>query len=762
MRPTRPGPTRIRRGEGLCFRRAAGLSFGRFARGVGRLACGLGPLAGLAPILLGGLGGLGPLQAQTPGTDPDPGVREIPADTYADPHVEALLERARGARARVADGLESYEARMWERAYVGITGTGFRRERGLFDLERVSLIRWTRTGDHVIRWEGARRDLPILGITSAETGTGGLDLVEELVGSDSRPPTIPPPLSYDPGSDRIAFGGDWALNPLADSAAHHYRFAGGDTLRITLPGVDRTLLIGEVTVEPRRTEFRLVSASLWFDLETGALVRAGYRPARPFDFELDMPDGEGAPPGVLRPILAEIRYVTVDHGLYDLRWWIPRRFTFEGEARVASLVRSPFSLEWTLEELNVNAPATLVPEVLPPGWTLRETEVERDGETRRFTILVPPAAELAASPELGRDPRGDGSPFSQEELRDLERTLARLAPGIGPPGIRFAWGLAEGLTRYNRIEGFSTGVAATTTVPGRLTLRAEVGIGTADREPRGELRLRAGGGGSSSSVAVYRRLDGSSEWARPHGLTSSLGTLVLGGERTPYHRSWGAEFRVLREGRPLSGELRVFAERQGSAERETHAHLRRLWSDRLLPENPGAERGGWAGTALRVDGEAGRDPGGIRGFGGIQVEAAAGTSAYLRGWSRIGATRPIGGRLSVGVEGGGGAAAGELPLQRRFQPGGPSLFRGAAAGELAGEAFWFARAEVGAQRPAARLVLFLDALAIGSRAELGRTDPLLAAGAGISLLDGLLRLDVARRLEGDRGWKAFLYLDGIF
>jgi hypothetical protein len=744
MRPVRPGATHARRGRA---------SLGdRFSRGC--LLLGFGLSVGLTP----GLGAA----AQTPGPDAPPDVRSIPGDAYRDPEVRELLERARLSRADVAEGLDNYEARMWERAYVGISGTGFRRERGLFDMERVSRIRWTREGEHVIRWEGARRALPVVGFDSAENEVGGADLVRELAGSESRDPTIPPPLTYDPGSDRIAFGGDWALNPLADTAAYHYHFESGDTLRLTLPDADRTLLIGEVRVEPRRTEFRLVSASLWFDLESGALVRAGYRPARPFDLELDGSDGDGSPPGFLSPILAEIRYVTVDHGLYDLRWWIPRRFTFEGEARVANLVRSPFSVEWTLDEIRVNEPGTLMPDPLLPGWTLREAEVEREGIPIRLTVLVPPANELGSSPELSRAPRGEGGAFSEEELRELEQTLEQLSPGGGPPGIRLAWGLQESLTRYNRIEGLSTGAAASVSLPSSYTWRAELRLGVADREPRGELSVRSGSEQRGFSIAVYRRLDSSSEWARPHGFSPSVSTLVLGEEYTPFHRSWGAEGVVRRGGRPISGALRVFAERQTSAERGTHAHLRRLWTDRLLPENPAADVGWWAGSDLTMRWEAGMDPRGLRSFGTLRAEGGAGTSTYLRGWTSAGATRPLGRRLAAAVEAGVGGTAGELPLQRRFYPGGPAAFRGTGPGEVVGEAFWFARAELSVARPSARFVLFMDALQIGPRAEFGRTDPLLAAGAGASFLDGLLRLDVARKLDGDRGWKVFFYLDGLF
>jgi len=740
---------------------------------IGLALCGLllAPL-GPGPCALPGVR----LLAQQPVTIA-PAVEPVPVtappDTYGDRDVEDLLGRARESRAELAEGLQSWEGRMWERTYIGLGSPLFRRERGLFDQQRVSRIRWTAEGERIVRWEGARRSVPIAGASSARSSGMATSLAENLAGRPEEgtraavPPQIPPPLAFDPASDRLAFGGEWALNPLADTAVYHYRYLSGDTLRISLPqaeGERRVLTLAEVRVEPRRAEFRLVSASLWFEVESGALVRAGYRPARPFDIEVDGTDDGDAPPGFMRPIRAEIRYVTVDHGLYDLAWWIPRRFTFEGEAQVTPFARFPITIEWEVDEVWVNQETELIPEVIPEGWTYREVEVERDGELRSYRVLVPPATELARSPELRRLPRRGSSTFSPEELAQLERILRFLGPPFAAPVPSFAWGLQEGMTRYNRIEGLSTGVAGRLDFSGRLELRGEVRYAFSEERWKGEAGLRRGVPGNSESIAIYRRLDPSSEWERGLGLGSSLSAALWGGGRTPFHHSEGIELLLERTNLSLSPVLRIFHEGQSTAVRSTHAHLQRLWTDHTLAENPEATAGSWTGGVLQLRYETGGSPEVTQAFGALALEGGGGETSYARGWLRTGLTLPLSRRWSSALEGGAGSSLGTLPLQRRFYPGGPAIYRGAGVGELVGEAFWFARMEVGPGVPAARLVVFLDLLEVGSRAELGQGTTHQALGVGASFLDGLLRMDLARELRGglERNWRFHLYLDGLF
>lgn len=204
----------------------------------------------------------------------------VPPDTYRDEGVRSILARAIAARNRDVEGILSYEGIARERIYVGLKVARFRRERGLFDGERIARIRWERGGDRYVEWIGARYRVPLVGNSPDIQAEINEDLGDDLM-NDAGPAA----LEFDPWDDRMLFGDEWVLHPLSDSAALHYRFGSGDTLRLSLPTENRTLTMIEVRVEPRRPDIHLVAGSLWFDQDSGSLVRASYKPARPFDLE---------------------------------------------------------------------------------------------------------------------------------------------------------------------------------------------------------------------------------------------------------------------------------------------------------------------------------------------------------------------------------------------------------------------------------------------------------------------------------------------
>ncbi len=709
----------------------------------------------------------------------DAGAHPVVSDTFGDAGVRALVERARAARGREAEGLESFHGRMWERVYAGIDATGFRRERGLFQEERSAFVRWSASGDRWVRWEGARRDVPIAGISSATHEGQARQLAAQLGRSIE-----PWALGFEPGSDRLVFGqGNWALHPLADTAGLHYRYHSGDTLRIILPVDERTVTLAEVRVEPRRAEFRLLAASLWFDLESGALVRAVYRPARPFDLSLDGgPDSDDVP-RFLRPIRAEIRVVSVDHGFFDFQWWIPRRYLFEGEATVGRFARFPLSVEWTLDDLDVNQPLPddLDPELVPDGWTATTARVARRaaGDSVNIVRIVPPAGTLAGGPRIGAAPRPDRVTFSPGELRELEGRLGRLLPSPGALRPTFQWGLEEGLTRSNRVEGLATGVGASVLLPGSRTVRGEVRIGTHALVPTGGITLSWGPVGRAGAVAIEHRLVGSSEWHAPLGLGASLANVLNGEGPTPYHRAYGARARLERSGALWRGHMEAFAEAQRSAELGTSFHVRRLLdSERGTPPVLAATEGEWVGLRGEQRWQTGIDARRARAFGRFLVEGASGTTSYARGSATVGAVAPLFPGWEVGIEGGAGSHLGELPLQRAWFPGGAAGYRPSEVGAWGGGSYLLGRAELGRGTPAGRIVLFADALrlerhpgvpAIPARDDDGPPDPgggwtpwAWGAGVGVSLLDGFLRADFARSVEPRSGWRLLFYLDGIF
>ena len=86
---------------------------------------------------------------------------------------------------------------------------------------------------------------------------------------------------------------------------------------------------------------------------------------------------------------------------------------------------------------------------------------------------------------------------------------------------------------------------------------------------------------------------------------------------------------------------------------------------------------------------------------------------------------------------------------------------GRAASTRSGESFWRARAEIGTAFPGARIALFGDAGWVGAGRRPEAKPNLAAVGLGVSSLDGLIRLDLARALRAPTGWRLHLYVDAM-
>lgn len=704
----------------------------------------------------------------------------IPSDTYGDRATRILVERGRAVRSDGARGLESYEARVWERVWIGLAGSRFRRERTAFSGERAAQVRWDGEGERVVRWEGARQAVPLAGVRSDED----LGLAESLAESLAQLTGGPSAVLYEPGDDRIVFGGDdGALHPLSDSAAAHYRYHPGDTLEITLPPDGRRVTLAEVLVEPRRPEFRLVAGSLWFDVERGDLVRAAFRPARPLTVTAELGGVRGLGLarvlGPLRTMEVEIRQVSVDYTLHEMEWWLPHRYVITVEARAGRLLTIPVTMEWRMGEYRVNtAPSPeLIMDPVAEGWSRHEATVPRGGwrapgsDSVTVVTLVPDPAGLHRSPVL-RLPEGEwtvhGTPslFPREDLEALRERLDQVLPPASVRAPALFWGLDAGLTRYNRVEGLSTGVAWVVPVPltirGRgVSARGEGRMGSADRVPGGELRLQRGGGDANERVAVYRRLSHASDWEDPLGLAASASALISGGDQGEYHRTHGGELVATARSRGGEVRLRLFGEVHQSAERETHFHLRRLLGNDTLRMNRPAQEGTWYGGSLGLRGHRGGDPAGWRSFGTVRGEVAAGEDGwYQRAHLTGGVTRGLG-PVAGAVEGGAGAGWGTLPPQRSFHLGGPSTIRGIRPSSLVGESFWFLRGEVARPASAVRVALFGDLGWAGAREDWGSGRPIRTLGLGVSFLDGFVRWDLARQLGPDPRWYLHFHMDGL-
>jgi hypothetical protein len=689
--------------------------------------------------------------------------------------------------------IEAYSTTARERMSVGLRA-GIA-EKLLFRRETVTRIDWERDGPVALEVLAAREVVPPAK-ASPHVPAGLGDYL--------------PHLAFDPFDSEMLLRFDTTSirHPLADGTEAHYRFEAGDTTIIRLPD-GRSVRLRELRVHPRRRDPRLVNGSFWIDTETHAVVQAYFKLARAYDADLD-PDSDV--PAILKPLRADVDFFAIEYGLWELRWWLPRLLAVQGYVQVSRL-RMPMAYERTYEAYTVRGdtaaplvendttPRPCRPRVSfsvqigmddsPPDSLrrarqdsvrrAREEAARAERETRRpeqpdtvtteecdrqFTVTIPPDSVLLASPELPATAyAGDVELIAEEELRaivDRVRALPGAPWRIAPPVFEWGW-RGPGLLRYNRVEGLSVGARVRFDL-GPALLRTEARIGFADGEPRGELALERAGDVLQTGIAAYRRLATATPSTNPHGTFASLGALLLGRDEDEYFDATGAEltFRP-RESHTQWYDVRLYAERQRAVERNTDfsiAHL--IDEDDDFRENFTAAAADQLGMRVRLRASAGLDPAKPQIAGELSLGGETGDYDILRPEALIRAGTPLLFGVRLGVEAAAGTVEGDaIPAQALWRLGGAASLRGYDGASVIGERYWRARGELARGIQAARIALFSDIGWAGARNAFDSDGALISAGAGVSLLGGLVRLDLARALRSPTGWKLHFYFNGV-
>lgn len=729
------------------------------------------------------------------------------ATAFGNDAARALFRRAQHARLQHDSALQSYDATTYSRVSVGLGFARVGRDRLFFRAEESARVRWKRGVGAWVDVTGSRAMLPALdGVGKVWVNAAG----------------IMSPVPYYPGRDALWVGSETSkanvdendiIHPLAGGAEAYYHYAIGDSMSFRLQD-GRAIRLVELEFRARKPQWNLTVGSLWFDVDKAQLVRAAYRLSEPIDVwrvaeEEDPGEMDDVPLLVrpaITPIIANIGAISVEYGLHEGRFWLPRAQLAQGDARVG-FIRVPFKFEERFQYASVNgldsleaipAPSAAAGDSAggsvsigigggasasgtPPSDSAaarRPSERERQcalgpverrsrdryDSTLRVGVRVPcDTAALARSPDLPPSIYDAGDElFGQAELEALVDEALRLTDqsAFAPQRPTLHWGFD--LLRYNRVEGLSAGIQATQRLGAGYTASAIARLGTGDLSPNGELTLARGNGRRTVQVTAYRRLDAANDWGNPLGVGASLGALLFGRDEGFYYRSWGAELAGSGEGNPLF-TWRFFGERHGSAERETHFSLARGLGGREFPENIDADEGTFVGSAMRLHGSRGVDPHGWRLLGDLRLEGATGTATYGRAAAEATVSHGLGpwadGALTLGA----GRASGEPPAQRLWYVGGSQTVRGQPAGAQRGDAFWLAHAELGSSFVGARPVIFADLGWAGHRRDWWRPGtPLGGAGAGVSFVDGLVRFDLAKGINPSRGWRGILYVEARF
>ncbi|MEY4609573.1 MAG: hypothetical protein RL625_1790 [Gemmatimonadota bacterium] len=792
--------------------------------------------------------GGGSIQAsvRVPRAEQRPVTDEDRRTAFASPAARQLLTAARGARAAQDSALRAYDVTSYQRTSVGFNLRETARQRLLYRSEGAARVQWKR---------GVGAKLEVLGARAAVPAAGGADAARREM-DESMDLADLMAIPYYPGRDELwifdAIGGPpdedeegaILVHPISDGSEAFYTYALGDSMTFDLPR-GRRLVLRELRATPRAPAWNLVSGSFWFESEGSQLVRAALR----FSQEMRMweiikaqdPKDYAEVPlavrGLLNPLEANLEGMTIEYGLYEERFWLPRDQRAEFSAQ-ASFMRIPVQIEQRFRYAAVNGEVDVPPiEVtVSRRWrVLRDSlraagvdEVQRrqlmremfarndsiakrerdrqcalgdrhvERRSRYQGVELPMLVELpcdrstlASSPELsGSLLAADEVLFDGADAQLLERLLRdALPPGTiaGPP--TFSYGLP--LTRFNRIEGLGTAVEAEMILGHGLQGRALGRVSLADRQLNGEFTLRRLGARGPSTLTLYRRLAVSSDFGSPLSFGASLASALYGRDEGFYHRSWGAELSGPdSKGRGL--EWRLFAEQQSNAALTTQWTLFGGANDPRVVANVTAERGTFAGAAMRWRGSRGLDPAGWRALWDFRAEGASGRLTELppmmrpaietaiwcgecppepppvrdRSYGRFLAEGTISrglGPLAASLTGAAGTTAGRVPAQRAFFLGGLQSIRGLSADAASGTAMWMSRAELGLNKAAVRPVVFYDIGWAGDRARWRESyGALRGAGVGVSFLDGAFRADLSRGIAPVRQTRFDLSVEARF
>lgn len=739
----------------------------------------------LLAAALAGLGGL----AGTPSA-----AQEADTVPFTDATARALYEAAVDARLDWDDSLVQYTAVVRQRVAAGLRMP--LKDRTLFRVESAHRVFWDRDGTTLVQVLALREQTP-LGVQVGATRAGIFDQ------------------NFDPLNDRLLFGlveeeeegwhdpddDFWFEHPLEPGYRDGYRFASGDTLTLTLPDGRRVRAI-ELRVVPTHADVHRMRGSLWIEPGSGHFVRAVYGLSDTFDAFRDIPDLRDEEdrdlrfvPGIFKPWTVELAYVAVDYSMWENGVWLPRSLRAEGTA-TAGILKAPATVDLsyeieavltesdlaegddgTVEELRFRTRSEAlevlterlvgdVPYTLEPGWSERRGPYGR----RRTRYLVPEDPEwLRESPELPPPVWEEKVGFvGGEELDDLLAVLDDLPapPARGVPRT-FRWGLQRpDLVRYNRVEGLSVGARGQLRPPspwGPLSMTATARLGVADLEP--DLRAEV------THETLFRRVTWSlfhelaavDERARHLGLGNSVTGLLFGRDDGDYYRRSGAwlTWRPPAAARQAF-EVRAYAEHHRAAASETTFALWHVrddaWSFR---PNVQAEEGWEVGALLVARPWWGSDPRGVQGGFTLTLQGATGDLEYVRTAVESRLALPLFGDVRLGLEAGGGTSWGGAPPQRLWHVGGASSLRGYGPRIAVGDSYLRVRGELARHFAFGAVSLFGDGGWAGPRTAVRGRDALYSVGVGLSLVDGLIRLDGAWGVRAPKDFRLELYLDGI-
>ncbi len=713
-----------------------------------------------------------------------------PESSYRDATARRLHESAMEARERFDASVLSYTAVVRQRISASLRMP--LKDRTLYRSEAAHRLWWKRDGENLVQVLAFREQTP-----------AGVDMEDiELDRFDS---------SFDPMNDKLFFGlaendedeggpdedDFWFEHPLYRDWVDSYWFSAGDTISISLPDGRQVRSI-ELQVVPRQADVHRMTGSLWIEPEEGHLTRAVYRLSDQFDAFRDIADlqeeedeGLRRIPGMLKPWTFDLKMIAVDYGLWDFEVWMPRSMRMDGLAG-AGIIKFPVTMDYSYGVEDVSTERSMAAgdaDNLPEMHFEKRSEAmaylnqlafgeDVDYEMRRGAggddgrahIMVPTdRAFLGSSPELPPPIWEEAAGFTSEvELRQMFDDLADLpgAPTADVP-VTLRWGLQRpDLSRFNRVEGLSLGIRGQirpTTVMGPLSLTGTARIGLGDLEPNLRADMTHEGLRRRISLSGYSELAAIDAGARHLGLGNSLLAALFGRDDGDYFYRSGASLEWL----PPSAarrtyRVRTYAEYQRPASVATEFAVFQFWKEGwAYRPNIAADEGWEYGAVLDVNPWWGSDPLLTQGGFDLMVQGGTGMADYARASLTGRIVVPFPSALRVAVEAGGGTSWGDPTVQRLWFVGGSRTLRGYGPRIAGGADYTRGRIEIARTFVWGALSLFSDYGWAGTWDGFEVSNGYTSAGVGLSILDGLIRMDAAQGLKDPMGFRFEFYLDGI-
>ncbi|MBA3344457.1 MAG: hypothetical protein H0T44_04010 [Gemmatimonadales bacterium] len=715
--------------------------------------------------------------AQTPPSDSAP--------AYANPATRHLVERAMARRQAGDSSVNDYRARLHYRLTVGVGRRRWARVPTSAVEEQVAEVQWRRPND--LR-------LDIVGRRSRSRSTA-----VRLSSVWDRPWFVPRGVDDSVRIFSDEFPATGALHPLAAGGPEWYRYELSGNLGVA-PARGGTLRLMRVEVTPRRTGPALIAGQMWIDSATAEVVRLTFRYVGTALWA--EPEGsKGSDSSSARRINSIAnRIVSIDadleYGLQDGRYWMPYRQVVAGRVRipVVSDVVIPFQATTTFQDYQINTGRPIAFEVPLPDsarWdanSRREARRERRDSLRaerrgqesergdslrswdyadrwaggRYELHRPSNDSLTRYVGWGDSLSLDEDPADVRRVREVEAELARMAeelpgPLTGESNHGIAYERASDVLRYDRVQGLSLGVGYRVRAPGvRFTgLYGTVRYGLSDERVTGRLTVLRDAPGGRLALSGYREIADVDPFSPGHGIGNTLNALFAAHDNADYALVHGgsAGFETsLGTGLDLGLGARV--ERQTSVGREARSAINDFFGGSgLFPTNPPVQDGTFVGGWARLTG--------VKetrwSVTGDVLSGEGQTTGRLFGEVR----RGIGRRRGLTLRLKGGLATASAPPQSLFRLGGLATVRGFDYGSRRGEAFWATQLDLAPFSGRLRPVLFLDAGQAGETGDIFASKALIGGGAGLSLFNGLLRLDLSHPISEGGSLRFDIVVQGV-